>query len=58
MRNDTVVTVAAATTCAGLVIERVELDFDLDSTQTTVTSRFTVRPEPRRTGRRADLARW
>ena len=47
MRNDTVVTVRRSDYRApAFVIERVELDFDLDSTQTTVTSRFTVRPDP------------
>ncbi len=56
MRNDTVVTVRRSDYRApAFVIERVELDFDLDSTQTTVTSRFTVRPDP---GAPADASFW
>jgi aminopeptidase N len=56
MRNDTVVTVRRSDYRApAFVIERVELDFDLDATQTTVTSRFTVRPDP---GAPADASIW
>jgi aminopeptidase N len=46
MRNDTVVTVRRGDYRApSFRIEHVELDFDLDATLTTVTSRFAVHPD-------------
>jgi len=47
MRNDTVVTVHRSDYRATPYrIDSVELEFDLDATLTTVTSRFVVRPDP------------
>ncbi|HQR20488.1 MAG TPA: aminopeptidase N [Burkholderiaceae bacterium] len=56
MRNETVVTIRRSDYRAPTFsIDRIELAFDLDATQTTVTSRFIVRPHA---DLAADAALW